>query len=263
MDEPGKIYNDLLKFESRSKKKEPYPIHKKLRFSNLSDDLISWFTTEISFTDEDYVLDAGCGTGYTLFKLHQRFKIKGIGISQSSREIKYAQNACSSKKLQRYLDFKLEDYQMHSNGPYSKIICIESLKHANDLNKTLNNLMDHMAINATMIIVDDFATAESKAFNRHKKLWHAPGFTSIENYQEIIDAKKTIQYRIIDLTRFVPVRPDWKLNILYFLVSIMRPILIGVSIRNVNTYLGGLLLEKLYSNKQVKYLAIIIEHKTS
>lgn len=261
MDETAKIYNQLLKFESRKKRQEPYPIHKKLYFTSKNQSLMDWLVSQIPFSNKDYILDAGCGTGFTLFYLHKLFGCRGLGISISPDEIKYAQKACEDRNLDPYFEFKHEDYQNHHSGPYSKIITIESLKHAPDLKKSIKNLLGMLMKRGRMIIIDDFVIAESEEFIKQKKLWNSPGFTNIEIYKEIINSSGSFEYRVIDMTSFVHSRPIWILNLLYFILSIIKNITPRKVVRNIDTYLGGLMLEKLYANKQVKYMALLIEKK--
>ena len=84
MTETKDIYNNLIRFESRDRGGIPYPVHKKLIRPYGNQNLLEWLTTVVSFSEEDYVLDAGCGTGFTLFYLYDLYHIRGAGISISS-----------------------------------------------------------------------------------------------------------------------------------------------------------------------------------
>lgn len=257
------IYDNLFKFESRGKRGSPYPVHKKLKrpYGNLS--LLDWLITVVSFSKEDYVLDAGCGTGFTLFYLYNLFHIRGIGISISSMEVEYARKYTERNDLGKYLKFELGNYNTHGSDSYSKILCIESLKHTNNIEKTINNLLRNLTRGGTLVIIDDFVKRGSRKIKKHKILWDSPAFDLIEKYTDIIDKNPSYQYNIIDLTKFVPVRPVWKLNLMIFLLSVYKWILLGINTRNINTYIGGLLLEKLYARDIISYKAIIVEHKIS
>jgi cyclopropane fatty-acyl-phospholipid synthase-like methyltransferase len=262
MSEVAEIYDQLLKFESKNYSKEPYPVHKKLRFQSGSDDLLDWLASIIHFKNDDYILDAGCGTGHTLFYLNKRFGLQGLGISISPEEINYAQEACQKNDLKSKLNFKLEDFQFHNAGTYTKIICIESLKHAQDLKLTLCNLFNRMSKNGLMVIIDDFLVSKNKSLKKQKALWSSPGFNDVETYQREIEAAGSFHCQKIDLSSYVPSRPVWKLNLFYSILSIVNVLVAGPVKRNINTYLGGLLLEKLYAQKKVRYMVLIIKNKT-
>jgi SAM-dependent methyltransferase len=220
--------------------------------------------TVVSFSKEDYVLDAGCGTGFTLFYLYNLFHIRGIGISISSKEVEYARRYAERNDLGKYLKFELDNYLNHSRpGFYSKILCIESLKHASNIEETINNLLRNLTRGGTLVIIDDFIKQDSRKIKNHKLLWDSPAFDHSEKYTDIIYKNPTYHFNTIDLTEFVAVRPVWKLNLMIFLFSVYKWILLGINVRNVNTYLGGLILEKLYARDKISYKAIIVEHKIS
>jgi SAM-dependent methyltransferase len=259
MNEIADIYDHLLQFESRNKKNEPYPIHKKLHFSERDQNILDWLILHLSFSKEDYVLDAGCGTGFSLFYLHELFGLKGCGISISPSEINYANQVCNQKKLENHLDFILMDYQLHQGGPYTKILAIESLKHARELRRSIHNLLEKLTDKGTMIIIDDFVVGDYSKIDLQKKLWSSPGFRRFDEYKNIIQSAGSFTFHIKDLTSIVYSRPLWILNFLYIIGNVLNYFTPSGFRRNLNTYLGGLLLEKLYAKRQVNYLAIIIE----
>jgi SAM-dependent methyltransferase len=262
MNEVTEIYDHLLIFESKKKKKEPYPIHKKLHFPDTKQDIHDWLISNISFSQEDNILDAGCGTGYELFRLHKLFGLTGTGISLSSAEISYANRACRINNTANYLNFKWIDYQKHQGGPYSKIIAIESLKHADNLSGSISHLLKMLTGKGSLIIIDDFVLWENEDTYEQKRLWNSHGLRPVVEYENIIHSSGDYKSKKIDLTPFVQTRPLWILNLLYPIFGILKNFTQSGLRRNMKTYLGGLLLEKLYKNKQVQYLALIIENKT-
>ena len=264
MTETKNIYDNLIGFESRNRKGKPYPVHKKLIRPFGNKNLLDWLITVVVFNEEDYVLDAGCGTGFTLFYLHDLFHIRGTGISISSKEVDYARKYTQRNDLGNYLEFELDNYFTHSRpGSYSRILCIESLKHANNIEETINNLLRNLGQGGTMVIIDDFIKKDSKTINKQKLLWDSPAFDEEKIYTDIINKNRSYYHNTIDLTEFVPVRPVWKLNLMIFLLSVYKWILLGINTRNINTYIGGLILEKLYTRDIISYKAIIVEHKIS
>jgi len=112
-----------------------------------------------------------------------------------------------------------------------------------------------------MVIIDDFIRHNNKRIEKQKRFWDSPAFDYIERYINVINKKKSINIRIIDLTEFVPFRSVWKINLLLVLSTIYNGISLGKGNRNVVTYRGGLILEKLYARNKIYYKAIIIENK--
>ena len=264
MTETKNIYDNLIRFESRAREGMPYPVHKKLIRPYGNKNLLDWLITVVSFSEEDYVLDAGFGTGFTLFYLYDLFYIQGTGISISSEEVDYARKHTQRNDLGKYLKFELDNYLTH-NGPgsYSKILCIESLKHANNIEETINNLLRNLDHGGIMVIIDDFIRQDSRKIKKQKLLWDSPAFDQEGIYTDIIRKNPTFRFYTIDLTEFVHVRPVWKLNLMIFLSSVYKWILSGIKARNISTYIGGLILEKLYAGDKISYKAIIVEHKIS
>ncbi len=261
MAEAKNIYDSLIKFESRKHRGIPYPVHKKLKQPLGSGTLLDWLITCIPFKKDDNILDAGCGTGYTLFYLHNLFHIRGRGISISSNEIDYARIYARENGLEKYIQFELDSFTTHRLGNYTKILCIESLKHSAALEQTIDNLLYNLSPGGTMVIIDDFIKHNNRHIDKQKRLWDSPAFDYIERYTDEINKKKSVNIRIIDLTEFVPVRSVWKINLLLVLSTIYNGMSLGKGIRNVNTYRGGLILEKLYARNKIDYRAIIVENK--
>lgn len=261
MFEVSKIYDHLLKFESRYRSGKPYAIHKKLRNPFGYKDLLEWMIAYVPFNEKDVVLDAGCGTGHTLFFLHERVKLGGLGISLSPLEIEYAKAYCDSRNYNESLKFEVGDFKILHSGPYSRIICIESLKHVSALEKTIINLMDQLTTDGRLLIIDDFTEMKSKDVERQKKLWSAPSFQSLIHFTEILEKQRSFAYEVVDFTQFVSYRPVWFLKIAKSVTSFANWITFGLFHLNINTYLGGLLLEELYAQKCTKYIAIIVETK--
>jgi len=261
MNETARIYDHLLKFESKNKKEEPYSIHKKLDLPDKSLNILDWLKKYVSFSKEDYILDAGCGTGYSLFYLNELYELRGLGISLSPAEIRYAHRACRKKQLDGYLDFKLDDYQHHRGGPYSKILAIESLKHADNLEQSIFNLLNRLSANGKLIIIDDFVVSDSEEINRQKIWWNSKGFRRLDEYGKIFHAAGILDFQTIDLTPGVKTRPAWILYLMYFTFRLIRYLTTAGTRRNIRTYLGALLLEKFYLKNQVSYLVLIIEKK--
>ncbi len=258
MGEVKEIYDQLFQFESK-KRYDAYPIHKKLQLEE-HDDLIDWLMGEISFEKTDDVWDAGCGVGYSLIKLGPQIN-SGYGCSLSDEETAYAKTQATAQGLNEKLRFEVASFDDSSTRQYDKILMIESFKHTNNLEFTLRNVLSCLSPKGKLIIVDDFAQVENSSVKEHRKLWSAPNFCSVDHLIESIKSFGNFKIRFIDLTDKVPIRNTLLLNTSVLILKLISRVSMWQS-QNVKTYLGGLLLEQLYSRHQVVYQAIIAERNS-
>ncbi len=256
------IYDALLSFESK-KNRGVYPIHKNIEKDDKS--LLECIVDKIEILDGMRVLDAGCGTGNTLFYLHEKHKISGVGISVSGGEVEFA-NSQIRKKGASDISFQERNFtsSLDDLGQFDLIFCIESLKHSIDLEKAINNLSKRLADKGTLIIADDFLINQNEPdseIRTHKELWSAPGFVSIDTIKKILSVTFMSEPVVDDYSKFVPLKNGLiRRIILTFLKVYVRILKRGSMLRtNVNTYIGALLLESLYVKRNVGYYIIRIQ----
>lgn len=261
MTEIANIYDRLFRFESR-KKVVNYPIHKKLKFGS-DDGLLDWIDTKVEFLKDEHVLDAGCGTGHSLFHLCKNNDISGTGISISNDEIEFANRESARLNFSERIKFRLMDYNDNLPELYDKVLAIESLKHSDNLAKTIHNLLGSLTVNGNMIIADDFLTADTESAKKHKELWNAYSFTTKERLKNIIQNCGDFNLETYDLTEFVPVRSWASLVFVRTLVDAVAMFAFKSMKRNIKTYKGALLLEGLYKKKQAVYYVFIIKRKNN
>ena len=258
MNEVSELYNNLFSFEVK-RQQGAYPIHKHLKLGAEYPDLLDWIMDKIDFQQTDNVLDAGCGTGYSLIKLAIEKGVQGTGISVSENEISYAKKQLKNRNIENQISFEKIDFDLPFSNKYDKILAIESLKHSPHFELTLRNLCNSLTDKATFILADDcYDNLNSKLFNTHAKLWHAKSHLSEERVKKAFYEIGDFEIRSFDLTDMVPIRSPLKIILHVFLVRLSVFLTHGSWKRNLRTYLGGLLLEKLYFKKQVKYMVLII-----
>lgn len=249
------IYNQLFRFESKGKS-SAYPIHKKL---NLSEDmnLLDWIILNIPFKNSERVLDAGCGTGYTLIRLAKEKGVRGLGISLSEKEVAFANKMSSHENMLDQVSFKEDSFDEILTGNYDVVVAIESLKHSQDLPKALRNLTKLLPSGGRFILIDDFIEKDHRLLQTQKVLWNSLGFTSIENIENILNQSDSFDIRKKNLTLFVNTRSPYILNLLISLTKIVRCFVKKQRLPMLNIYLGGLILEYLYTVGAVSYQVII------
>ncbi len=254
------IYNSLFDFESKHKV-EPYPIHKKVRIE--SKNLLEWIDTQLDLNDSSRILDAGCGTGNTLFHFNKKYRSTGIGLSISAREIDFANRHGQSRGLQKALSFLCRDFSqsIEDLGSFDLILAIESLKHNKDPFAIIQKFVSQLAPDGKLIILEDFLFADesNRDVEKHKVFWSAPGFVSIKELEKKLTAIG-VNYQLTDLTPFVPVKKRWMQDLILKSIKSIKRFYnkTGIGFRNLETYEGAILLEKLYNRKEVGYFCVTV-----
>lgn len=250
------IYNELFQYESKND--SPYPIHKNLRFS--SGGLLDFIASNVQFRNKDHVFDAGCGNGYSLFWLNGKFGCSGEGRSLSRNEIAFAKAHVKKLEKEDVISFHYGNYDEQQVSMFDKVIAIESLKHSNDLKTSIMMLMKNLTDGGQFIVADDFVRNESKNLRAQRKLWQSSSFVSFEHFRDSIEPNCSIH--TFNLTDLVPVRSKLLLQLLITSVRFIR-MFTPRSRTNIDTYLGGLILEFEYKKKNVDYLLLIISKDES
>jgi cyclopropane fatty-acyl-phospholipid synthase-like methyltransferase len=150
------IYDALFSLDKNKKGGESYPIHKPLDFKDGHTDITDWIQQHISIADGAAILDAGCGTGFTLLELCKDTNIKGLGISLSQDEVQRANASAEKRGIEERCSFKVHDFGEPLNQKFDLIFAIESLKHSPDIKKTFANLVAHLNDKGRIIIMEDY-----------------------------------------------------------------------------------------------------------
>ena len=243
----SRIYDALFQFEAKGQQSS-YPIHKKITIDGQG--LLTWLLQQLSVTSGMRILDAGCGTGHTLFTLAEARNIEGVGLSLSPQEVRFAQDLTSARGLDSQLDFLCRDMaaELEDLGSFDLIFGIESLKHCEDPTAVLKNLLARLRVGGVLVLLDDFLQQPSTddRVSAHQRYWQAPGFTTVE--QLLSPLSKDWSYETKDLTAYVPAKSPWIRSLLLTGMGVLKRLAKkgGVWRTNLETYQGALLLESLY-----------------
>ncbi len=248
----SQLYNALFELESKFKKEENYPIHKSLDFKNQFEDIYELILSRVTVKDK-IILDAGCGVGFGSMLLLKNGAQEVTGISVSDKEIERATQSSEKLGLQN-ISFKKSTFDETEKSKYDIIVCVESLKHTLNFDASLKILLEGLKPEGKLIIVDDFFddnhNKTSKAFAAN---WHLNFLIS----QKDIDVNTSeFSTKIEDLTSFVRQKSKFKTALSIALFSFFKK---KSSFKKL--FLGGLLLDQLYLNKQMKYQLVIISKK--
>ncbi len=255
----GSLYDTLFDFEA-PKNSGPYPIHKSLMLEAEQKDLVDWLMAHQLFRADTSILDAGCGTGNTLFKLHEKFGITGTGISLSEREVAYAKNHAEQLGID-HLRFQHQSYDEPLDGTFDHIIAIESLKHAEDLKHTLTNLTGALVTGGSLIIAEDFLVTSSRISLAHQRKWHTPAFTTLTTFLELLEAVGFESIQKYDMTDRMTWKNRYILSLLTTILPQVRRVTRGNLRQQLDIYQGALLLERMYSLGEAAYCIIIANKK--
>ncbi len=254
------LYDTLFSFES-AKHEKPYPVHKKLDLGQDYPDLLDWLVDKVDFSPADRILDAGCGTGYSLLKLAQEYGVSGKGISLADNEVAFAINQTRQMDLKQQVEFEVADFKDPLEDKYDKILAIESIKHTIHIEAVLANLVEGLEEGGTLIIADDFLKEDGdKSIITHKKFWQVPGFDLITRTVNFLK-EKNMKVRQFDFTSGVSKRPKFSL---YILLPILGFIILLSPKRHrlkIQIYTGGLLLEQLYNLGKVGYHVLLVQKR--
>ena len=244
----SQLYNSLFELEAKFKKEAVYPIHKQLHFPEHFSDIYEFLVSKVDCNGKT-ILDAGCGVGFGSFLFAKNQAKQVTGISVSKKEIERA-NAMKTKLKMENCQFQLASFDEIST-PFDLIFCVESLKHSLDIQKSFATLLNALTTNGQLIIVDDFFDGHENTFSQQlKENWHLNSLISEKDIQ--IDGAN---FRISseDLTPLMRLKSLFKIytQMLFFrLFKKKSPY--------KKLFKGGILLDYLYTKKQMKYKLMII-----
>lgn len=253
------LYDQLSTLESRFLKKESYPIHKKLIFKNEDyKDLNDWLIDRLILTEDACVLDAGCGTGRTLFKIADKKSIIGLGISLSSVEIDLAK---SYRLKNNYLqiNFSTSSFDENLRQKFDLIIAIESIKHSINYKKTIRNLASHLKPGGEFWIIEDVRNVALDLISDTKNFmdwWDVPYlFDKADIEESAINAGLQVK-ETYDLTSKMNQSSLKKAKGRIRVWNILRRFMFGKKAQNnTRTFLAGFILDQWYLENQMDYFA--------
>jgi SAM-dependent methyltransferase len=257
------LYNKLAKFEGLFRYKA-YPVHKRLEFGMQGgfEDLDDWLGKNVQLNKNSKILDAGCGNGHSLFKLVEKYSCRGIGISLSPVEIKNAIAFAQKKNLVQNCQLIVHNFEITLAQKFDLIYGIESIKHAQNIDKVLTNFADQLNPESTLIIVEDFKTKEisNKEYQSFlENIWVAKtlrenDIVSIasQNKLELVDS--------IDFTGFIKKFPVNKIKGKIKRLKILRQIIPLKKLSEIiDVFIAGYMLDYSYALDEMSYKALILK----
>ncbi len=272
----GSLYDDLAGFESlvgQAKQKKSYSIHKKLYFNQSIEtqhlsDINEWILEKLPIDPSGKVLDAGCGVGNTLLTFCKNSQMTGLGVSLSAKEISKAKAAAEESVLSKRCQFKQQSFDLPFDQKFDTIIAIESLKHAPDLPKALQNIATSLNENGCLIIVEDFGIKNWKTDHKHQKAfldnWSVQKFYTLEDFTDsLLPHLGKVKQEVFDFTPFMETKSANKMLKRYRLLQMLRPLVLFPFLKSIlSTFAGGFLLDYFYAKGLVKYQLLFLQKTT-
>ena len=209
------------------------------------------------------VLDAGCGFGGTIFHWHNRIGGSYDGLTLSRVQLRVATREARRRGIDGDCQFHLQSYDAPIAGTYDAVVAIESLIHSRDVCTTIPNLAKSLRPGGLMVILDDMAEVnidseapeEAKALRDH---WGCARYAMQEDYRKALDKARLNVIHEEDLTPQVQPRNASVLDSLEARYNNLYKLIPLTSARTVlSAYIGGLALERLYLQKNVRYRLIV------
>jgi len=212
--------------------------------------------------DNPTVLDAGCGFGSTIFRWYNNKPGKYDGYSLSAFQVKNAQQEAARRGISSHCRFFLKSYDDPIEEKYQFIITIESLIHANDLQRAVTNLVQALLPGGKLIIVDEMAESalgsDDPDLQLLRKCWSIDQLRTLQQYLAVLS---TNQLKLTDQKNFteqVRVSSEKKLKRKKALLRFLIKVTPFDSLHYIiNAYLGGFALEELYRRKKVNYMLLV------
>jgi SAM-dependent methyltransferase len=210
-----------------------------------------------------HVLDAGCGFGGTMLELATRSTARFTGVTLSARQAAIGRAAIAKAGLAGRIAIEVGNYDAPPQGPFALAIAIESLAHSPDPAASIAAIAARLAPRGRFAIVDDMpepgarGTADLALFQAG---WRAPALAGFAELARALVRCGLVIVADRDLTHEVRPRPLERIALLESLNRALHRVAPTAGLRSLlDSYRGGLALERLYRRALMRYRLIVAE----
>jgi SAM-dependent methyltransferase len=261
LDKRADIYNELVNWE---KKRELYPIHKKLLTftynKKICRDVNDVLLQQPIFPGEK-ILDIGCGVGNTLISFAAMHTIKGLGISISKDEVLQANDNLKKADVKGSIHFSNQSFDERIPFIFDKAFAIESLKHSFDINYTAANIYAAANPGAQIFIIDDFyrgVNEQEKHASMLKNDWNLIRLYSRTDFQEAFVQAGFESIGNIDFTGYTIPRSILMLQLQICIFSVIERLTGSKNKKHLLAiFKSGFILELMFQRKLFSYECLI------
>ena len=209
------------------------------------------------------VLDAGCGLGGTMLDLARRCSARFTGLTLSERQAAAGRSAAAKAGLASRVAIEVGDYDSPPEGPFDLVLLIESLAHSPHAETSLGAIAARLAPGGLLAIVDDMPEPQAhgtRDFALFQSGWRVPALASAADLKSALVRRGFAIVAERDLTDELRPRTLARIAVLETLNRALHRVTASPSLRALlDSYHGGLALERLYRVGMMRYRLIVAE----
>ena len=214
-----------------------------------------------------HVLDAGCGLGGTMLDLAGRCSARFTGVTLSERQAAVGRAAAAKAGLASRITIEVGSYDDPPPGPFDLAIAIESLAHSPHPETSIGAIAAQLAPGGRLAIVDDMPEPQARGTRDlawFQSGWRAPVLPSAAQLEAMLGRQglEVVVHR--DLTDELQQRTLARIAQLEKLNRVLRRFAPSGGIAELlDSYRGGLALERLYRFALMRYRLIVAEKRSA
>ena len=210
-----------------------------------------------------HVLDAGCGLGGTMLDLAARSSARFTGVTLSERQATVGRAAAAKASLADRIAIEVRSYDSPPPGPFDLAIAIESLAHSPHPETSVTAIVARLAPGGRLAIADDMPELQARG-TRDLELfqagWRVPVLAGAAEIKAILALRGLAIVADRDLTEELRPRTLARIAALEALNRALHRLAPSAGVRDLlDSYRGGLALERLYRTALMRYRLIIAE----
>ncbi|HEX7236614.1 MAG TPA: methyltransferase domain-containing protein [Gammaproteobacteria bacterium] len=212
-----------------------------------------------------HVLDAGCGLGGTMLDLARRSAARFTGLTLSERQAAVGRAAAEKLGLADRIGIEVGSYDSPPQGPFDLAIAIESLAHSPHPEQSIGAIVARLAPGGRLAIVDDMPEPQARGtrdLELFRSGWRVPGLVVAAELDAMLARRGLTVVAHRDLTDEVRPRPPARIAALETLNRALRRLSPSAALRELlDSYRGGLALERLYRAALMRYRLVVAEKR--
>lgn len=211
------------------------------------------------------VLDAGCGMGGTMLDLAARSAATFTGLTLSAQQADVGRRAIARAGLSQRVEILVRNYDRPPEQTFDAAIAVESLAHSPQPAASLRAIAARLAHGAWVAIVDDMPEPAARGSHDLAALqrgWRLPVLASAMELGEAFARCGLSLAADHDLTSDVRPRTLRRIATLERVNRLLRRLAPGSARHLLDSYHGGLALERLYRHGRMRY-RLLVARKTT
>ena len=207
------------------------------------------------------VLDAGCGLGGTMLDFASRGGGTFTGLTLSERQAEIGRKAVARANLGDRVRIVVQNFDTPAAAAHDVVIAIESLAHSPDPYVSLRAIAGRLAPGGLLAVVDDMPTPAARGTRdlaAFQAGWRLPVLWTADELVAALAHCGLVPIVDRDLTEALRPRPERSIARLESLNRLARRCAPTAGVRTLlDSYHGGLALERLYRRSLVQYRLVV------